>query len=50
MWFGARFEPLPDLTVQAGMLNYADFGNPDPKAMKDFVFHIGAQYAFSFQR
>lgn len=48
MWFGARFVPLPGLTVQAGVLNYADFGNPDLGAMKDFVFHIGLQYAYSF--
>ena len=50
MWFGARFVPLPSLTVQAGMLNYADFGNTDPDAMEDFVFHIGLQYDYSFQR
>lgn len=50
MWFGARFVPLPSLTVQAGMLNYADFGNTDPDGMKDFVFHIGLQYDYSFQQ
>jgi hypothetical protein len=50
MWFGARFVPLAGLTVQAGMLNYADFGNPDPGAMEDFVFHIGLQYDYSFQQ
>jgi hypothetical protein len=50
MWFGARFVPMPGLTVQAGMLNYADFGNSDPDAMNDFVFHIGLQYEYSFQR
>ena len=50
MWFGARFLPLPGLTVQAGMLNYADFGNPDRDAMNDFVFHIGVQYEYGFQR
>lgn len=48
MWFGARFVPLPNLTVQAGVLNYADFGNPDNP--EDFVFHVGAQYGFSFQQ
>jgi hypothetical protein len=48
MWFGARFEPLPGLTVQGGLLNYADLGNPDN--IKDFVFHVGVQYAFSFER
>jgi hypothetical protein len=46
MWFGARFMPLEALTVQAGLLNYADFGNPDN--LEDFVFHVGVQYAFSF--
>ena len=50
MWFGARFVPMPGLTVQAGMLNYADFGNTDPGAMNDFVFHIGVQYDYSFAR
>ena len=48
MWFGARFVPLQGLTVQAGLLNYADFGNADPDGMKDFVFHIGLQYAYGF--
>jgi hypothetical protein len=50
MWFGARFVPLPGLTVQAGTLNYADFGNEDPGAMEDFVFHVGLQYEYSFAR
>lgn len=49
MWFGVRFAPLPALTVQAGFLNYADFG-ADRDEFEDFVFHFGAQYAFGFQQ
>ena len=49
MWFGARFVPLERLTVQAGLLNYADLGGGRDN-LKDFVFHIGVQYAFSFER
>jgi hypothetical protein len=49
MWFGARFMPLPALTVQAGVLNYADFGG-DEGDLEDFVFHIGVQYAFGFEQ
>ena len=49
MWFGARFLPLENLTVQAGVLNYANFGG-DLGDQEDFVFHAGAQYAFSFKR
>lgn len=45
IWFGARFMPMENLTVQAGVLNNADFGGDDPS---DYVFHAGAQYAFSF--
>jgi hypothetical protein len=44
-WVGARFMPIDNLTVQAGYLNYADIGGDDPT---DGVFHVGAQYAFSF--
>jgi hypothetical protein len=49
MWFGARFMPLGGLTVQAGLLNYADLGG-DQDDLKDFVFHIGVQYAFGFEQ
>lgn len=49
VWFGARFVPLTDLTVQAGMLNYANFGGGLDN-QKELVFHLGAQYAFSFRR
>jgi len=46
MWFGARyFTPVPGLAVQAGMINNANVGGDDPS---DFVFHVGAQYAFNF--
>jgi hypothetical protein len=49
MWFGARFMPLGGLTVQAGLLNYADLGG-DIDDLEDFVFHIGMQYAFGFEQ
>jgi hypothetical protein len=49
VWFGARFLPLTDLTIQAGMLNYANFGGGLDN-QKELVFHLGAQYAFSFKR
>jgi hypothetical protein len=49
MWFGARYMPMEGLTVQAGLLNYADIG-AGLDAQKDFVLHFGAQYAFSFAR
>jgi hypothetical protein len=46
LWFGARFMPMDALTVQAGMINNANMTNDgDPS---DWVFHAGAQYAFSF--
>lgn len=49
LWFGARFTPLEGLTVQAGLLNYANY-TEDLSDLEDFVFHVGAQYAFSFKR
>lgn len=49
MWFGARVVPLHGLTIQAGLLNYADFGG-DLEDLEDFVFHVGLQYEFSFQQ
>jgi len=49
MWFGARFMPNEALTVQVGMLNYADIG-ASLDDQKSFVLHFGAQYAFSFAR
>lgn len=46
IWFGARYmTPLKGLAVQAGAINNVNIGGDDPK---DFVFHIGAQYNFSF--
>jgi hypothetical protein len=49
MWFGARFVPMENFTVQAGLINYADFGAAADK-MKNFIFHVGVQYAFSFKK
>jgi hypothetical protein len=45
LWFGARFSPLENLTLQAGILNNANVGGTDES---DFVLHGGVQYAFSF--
>lgn len=45
VWFGARFWPMENLAIQAGMINNADLGGDDPS---DYVFHAGAQYSFSF--
>jgi hypothetical protein len=47
MWFGARFAPTPALSVQVGMLNYADIG-AGLQDQKDFILHVGVQYGFSF--
>jgi hypothetical protein len=44
MWFGARFMPLENLSVQAGVLNNANYGGDQ----SDWTFHLGAGYAFSF--
>jgi len=45
-WFGARFMPMENLTVQAGYLNNANITNDgDPS---DGVFHVGVQYGLSF--
>ena len=49
LWFGVRFQPLEGLSVQTGLLNMADIG-AGTKGMNDLIFHIGAQYAFSFMR
>ena len=49
IWFGARFMPLEALTIQVGLLNYADLG-AGLEDQKDFILHVGAQYAFSFAR
>jgi hypothetical protein len=49
MWFGARFMPMDALTVQVGVLNYADLG-ADLDNLEDFVFHVGVQYAFGFEQ
>jgi hypothetical protein len=43
-WVGARFMPMDGLTVQAGLINNANVGGD----ASDAVFHVGAQYAFSF--
>ena len=47
LWFGARFSPKENLTLQAGILNNANVGGTDES---DFVLHAGAQYAFSFAK
>ncbi len=44
MWFGARFMAMENLAVQAGMINNANIGDD----VEDWVFHVGAQYSFSF--
>lgn len=44
MWFGARFTPVQNLSVQAGMLNNANLGDD----LEDWVFHVGAGYVFAF--
>ena len=49
LWFGVRFQPMEDLSLQAGLLNMADIG-AGPEGMNDLILHIGAQYAFSFSR
>ena len=49
MWFGVRFQPVEALSLQAGMMNYADYG-AEPDEWNDFIFQIGAQYAYSFGR
>jgi hypothetical protein len=49
LWFGVRFQPVADLSLQAGLLNMADIG-AGPGGMNDLILHIGAQYAFSFSR
>ena len=49
LWFGARFQPLENLSLQAGLLNMADIG-AGAEGMNDLIFHFGAQYAFSFSR
>ena len=49
MWFGARFMPVEDLTIQVGLLNYADIG-ASLAEQKDFVLNVGLQYAFGFAR
>lgn len=45
MWFGARFMPMENLSVQAGIINNADFGGED---FSDWILHVGAGYAFNF--
>jgi hypothetical protein len=47
LWFGVRFSPMENLSLQAGVLNNANVGGNDPS---DYVFHAGAQYAFSFAK
>jgi len=47
LWFGARFAPMENLSLQAGVINNANVGGNDPS---DYVFHIGAQYAFNLAR
>ena len=44
LWFGARYMALENLSVQAGVMNNADFGGSDPS---DWVFNVGAGYAFN---
>jgi len=43
----ARFIPLENLTVQAGVLNNANIGG-DSDEVEDYVFFVGAQYALNF--
>ena len=47
LWFGARFSPKENLTLQAGVLNNANVGGNDTA---DYCLHLGAQYAFSIAR
>ena len=47
LWFGARFNVMESLTLQAGVLNNANIGGNDPS---DFVLHAGGQYAFSLAK
>ena len=49
LWFGARFQPLGNLSVQVGMMNSADIG-AGQSGINDLILQIGAQYAFSFGR
>jgi hypothetical protein len=49
LWFGVRFQPVENLSLQAGLLNMADIG-AGADGMNDLILHIGAQYAFSFAR
>jgi hypothetical protein len=49
LWFGVRFQPVENLSLQAGLLNMADIG-AGASGMNDLILHIGAQYAFSFSR
>ena len=51
MWFGVRYLPMENFTVEGGLINYADIGaGLDNSAQNDFILHIGVQYAFSFVR
>lgn len=47
LWLGARFSPRERLSFQVGILNNANVGGSNPS---DFVFHLGAQYAFSLAK
>jgi hypothetical protein len=47
LWFGARFAPIKNLSLQAGVINNANIGGNDPS---EFVFHLGAQYAFNLAK
>ena len=47
VWFGARFVPRENISIQAGVLNNANVGGNDTS---DFVFHVGGQYLFSLAR
>jgi hypothetical protein len=47
LWFGARFAPIKNLSLQAGVINNANIGGNDPS---DFVLHLGAQYAFNLAK
>jgi hypothetical protein len=45
-WAGVRYMPIDGLTLQAGYINNANITNDGD--LSDGVFHLGAQYAFSF--
>ena len=47
LWLGARFSPTEKLSLQAGVINNANVGGNDPS---EFVFHLGAQYAFNLAK